>query len=139
MTELKRQDGEPERVTPPELLPVLQELAALEPIFHQPRPGTPRAELEQATVEDFWEIGASGRRYRREFVLDVLEKRAAEGRTELWHYTDYHLRELAPGLYLLTYTLVQDAGRLTQRSTIWRKAPTGWQIVFHQGTVVLQS
>jgi len=38
--------------------------------------------------------------------------------------------------YLLTYTLVQDATRVTRRATIWRRSANTWKIVYHQGTVV---
>jgi len=37
--------------------------------------------------------------------------------------------------YLFTYTLIQGE-RVTRRSTIWRRNPEGWQILFHQGTAV---
>jgi len=35
----------------------------------------------------------------------------------------------------LTYTLDQ-AGRLTRRATIWLRTNEGWQILYHQGTIV---
>ena len=69
-------------------------------------------------------------------MLDVLEARLANPVDESdWESRDFHLRELAPDVYLLTYTLRQGE-RLTRRSTIWRRADAGWKIVFHQGTVV---
>jgi hypothetical protein len=45
------------------------------------------------------------------------------------------LRRLGPDTYLLTYTLDQ-AGRRTRRSTIWRRSEDGWQILYHQGTII---
>jgi hypothetical protein len=33
------------------------------------------AHFENITTADFWEVGASGRRYRREDVLPELERR----------------------------------------------------------------
>jgi hypothetical protein len=33
-------------------------------------------------TDDFWEVGASGRRYGREFVLDELEARHARAHAE---------------------------------------------------------
>jgi hypothetical protein len=127
---------EPDLVTPPHLLPVLDELRRREPIFHHPGFGTERADYARMTAEDFREIGASGQRYSRDHVLDVLEARRSEPVDESdWESRDFHVRELAPDAYLLTYTLRQGA-RLTRRSTIWRRAGGGWQIVFHQGTVV---
>lgn len=36
---------------------------------------------------------------------------------------------------LATYQLAQGE-RLTRRASIWRETPSGWQIVYHQGTVM---
>jgi hypothetical protein len=36
---------------------------------------------------------------------------------------------------LFTYTL-READRVTRRATIWQAAPTGWRILYHQGTIV---
>src|SRR5665213_635146 len=55
-------------VTSPELLAVLEELKLREPIFHHPEFGTTRQDYEAMTDPQFWEVGASGRRYSREFV-----------------------------------------------------------------------
>lgn len=127
---------EPDLVTPPHLVAVLDELRRREPIFHHPEFGTERTDYARMTAEDFWEIGASGQRYSREYVFDVLDaRRAAPVDESDWETRDFHCRELAPDVYLLTYTLRQG-NRLTRRSTIWRRAGGDWQIVFHQGTVV---
>ena len=127
---------EPDLATPLHLRDVLDELRRREPIFHHPGCGTSRADYMRMTVDDFWEIGASGQRYSRGFVLDVLEARLANPANESgWESRDFHVRELAPNVYLLTYTLRQGE-RLTRRSTIWQRADGDWQIVFHQGTVI---
>ncbi|HVU81623.1 MAG TPA: DUF4440 domain-containing protein [Rhodanobacteraceae bacterium] len=127
---------EPDLATPPHLQEVLDELRRREPIFHHPGFGTSRADYMRMTTDDFWEIGASGQRYSRAFVLDVLEARLTNPVDESdWESRDFHVREIAPDVYLLTYTLRQGE-RLTRRSTIWRRADGGWKIVFHQGTVV---
>jgi hypothetical protein len=125
---------EPKLVTRREERAVLEELRELEPIFHRPQYLDPRA-LEQLVAEDFWEIGASGRRYSRQYVLKTLSARAAKGMTDDWETSDFHCRALAPDVYLLTYTLLQGE-RLTRRATLWQRAPSGWKILFHQGTVV---
>jgi hypothetical protein len=88
------------------------------------------------TTEDFWEIGASGRRYSRTEVLDTLEKRHAAPHPDVWETKDFACRRLAPNVYLLTYTLIQDKIRRTRRSTIWQRTHDCWKIVFHQGTLV---
>ena len=121
--------------TDPKLLDVLAELRRREPIFHRPEFGTTRAELEMMVDGDFWEVGASGRRYTRKHTLEVLEKRTGTLDEELWETTDFRCQELAADLYLLTYTLRQGE-RITRRSTIWRRSTEGWKVVFHQGTIV---
>ena len=127
---------EPILSTAPELKEILAELSQLEPIFHWPPAQMSREALEKMTTEDFWEVGASGRRFAREFVFDVLEQRRAAPQSNIWEITDLHCRKLAAEVYLLTNTLLQDNVRLTRRSTIWQRTAEGWQIVYHQGTVV---
>ncbi len=130
---------EPKLVTAPELAGVLAELSRLEPIFHWPPKDMSLAALQKMTVDDFWETGASGRRYAREFVFDVLAKRMARPQPDEWQISDLYCRKLAEDVFLLTYTLLQDNTRLTRRSTIWQRATNGWKIVYHQGTVVQQA
>ena len=125
--------------TDAELANVLAELIRREPIFHRPEFGTTRADFERMTTVDFWEIGASGTRYTRAYVLDVLEERHASPHTDIWETSDFECRRLADDLYLLTYTLLQDNQRLTRRSTIWLRTMEGWKIEYHQGTVVQEA
>jgi len=127
---------EPTLATAPELQEVLAELSAQEPIFHRPELGTSRADFERMTVEDYWETGASGRRYSRQAVLDGLEERFSAPHDDVWETRDFYCRRLGPETYLLTYTLLQDKQRLTRRATIWRRTADGWKIVYHQGTIV---
>jgi len=60
---------EPALATPSELEGMLADLSRREPIFHRPEFGTSRADFERMTAEDYWETGASGRRYSRQSVL----------------------------------------------------------------------
>ena len=66
---------EPTLATDPALRSVLDELVSREPIFHRPEWGTTRAHFESMTMPDFWEVGASGRRYSRDYVLAELVRR----------------------------------------------------------------
>lgn len=128
--------AEPKLETDPELAEILRELSAREPIFHRAEFGVSREDFERMTVEEFWEIGASGRRYSRNFVLDEMEKRYAADHEDVWETSEFHCRRLTEDVFLLTYTLVQDDTRVTRRSTIWQRTAEDWKIVFHQGTVV---
>lgn len=127
---------EPSLTADPALAAVLDELISREPIFHRPEFGATRADFQNMTAPDFWEVGASGRRYSREYVLDTLEKRYAHPTSDVWETSDFHCRKLAEDVYLLTYTLLQNHERRTRRSTIWQHTLTGWKIIYHQGTVV---
>jgi hypothetical protein len=126
---------EPTRITKIRLMPVQDELSAREPIFHRPEHGTKRADFELMTDAEFWEVGASGRRYSRTHILDILEERVAQSIEENWETQDFFCQEIAPDTYLLTYTLLQGS-RTTRRATLWRRTSGGWRIVYHQGTIV---
>ena len=86
--------------------------------------------------DGFWEIGASGRCYSREFILEELERRRHYPIEDVWEARDFLFRELASDVFLLTYTLIQNKIRMTRRSTLWQRTEVGWKILFHQGTIV---
>ena len=119
----------------PANLDVLNELIKREPLFHRPEFGTTRRDFENMTIETFWEVGASGRRYSRKYVIDTLELRHSQPHEDIWETRDFHCLEIALDNYLITYTLIQGE-RVTRRSTIWRRCASDWKIVYHQGTIV---
>ena len=121
--------------TSPRVLAVLEELKLREPIFHHAEFGTTRRDYENMTDVEFWEVGASGRRYSREFVLHTLENRTPDPEESKWLTRDFQCREIAVDNYLITYTLFQGP-RVTRRATLWRRAPEGWKVLYHQGTIV---
>ena len=122
--------------TIPELEAMLLELRSREPIFHTSGFGRTLDDFKRSTAADFWEVGASGRRYSREFILEMRKRDALLDAEEAgWKSSEFALRQLGPDCFLLTYTLDQ-AGRLTRRATIWERAAEGWRIVYHQGTIV---
>ncbi|WP_432488653.1 nuclear transport factor 2 family protein [Kineococcus sp. SYSU DK018] len=126
---------DPDAPTAPSLLPVLEELRAREPIFHRPELGTSAEDLERQMAPDFFEIGASGRRYSRSYVQEVLSNRYAAGGEDPWQTSQFHCRQIGPDTYLLTYTLHQGQ-RVTRRVTVWRRGEQSWQVLYHQGTPV---
>ena len=136
-------DCPPEFLTEPQYSDVLNELMQREPIFHHPEFGTTRQDFEHMTDSAFWEVGASGRRYSREYVLAEVVKRYDDSEyrgihsapENTWQTKDFHCREIAPDNYLLTYTLIQ-AERVTRRATLWQYSSSRWQILYHQGTIV---
>jgi hypothetical protein len=132
-----RPSSEPELTTDPRLRPILEELRAREPIFHRPELGTTPSDFTAQMAEDFWEIGASGRRYSRAFVLATLIERWSQPHDDPWETSDFQCRQVGEATYALTYTLRQGE-RMTRRLTLWRKVQGVWKILFHQGTLVAE-
>lgn len=117
------------------LADVSRELAAREPIFHRPEFGITREDFERMLTEEFREVGASGQAYTREFVLDTLEQRHRKPVLEDLTVSEFRCQRIADNLYLATY-LLDQAGRLSRRATLWRRSGADWKIVYHQGTLV---
>lgn len=121
--------------TDSDLLPVLEELRRNEPIFHTPAFGGSIADFDRWMDPGYWEVGASGRRYSREFLLKHLEENPPVLASEAgWESFDYACRRVGPDTFLMTYVLRQG-DRLTRRATLWQRRGAGWSILYHQGTV----
>ena len=117
---------------------ILEELKSREPIFHRPEFGTTRADFDALMVDGYFEIGASGKRYEKDFILDMLEERYSKPIEEDLVASDFECVELGGDNYLITYNLVQNKVRKTHRATLWKKVDDDWKIVYHQGTIILE-
>jgi hypothetical protein len=119
-----------------ELLPILEELRRREPIFHTAEFGSSIADYDRNMAPDYWEVGASGKQYSREFILRSLDGKSPAYADALgWETWDHAVRPLGSNTYLMTYVLKQGT-RITRRATIWQKGTDGWSILYHQGTLV---
>jgi hypothetical protein len=79
------------------LLPILEVLRRREPIFHTLAFATSPADYERATAPDYWEVGASGRRYSRNFILQELYTAQPPLADSLgWQSWDRAVRQLGP-------------------------------------------
>ena len=117
---------------------VLNDLKQREPIFHHPnRYGKNREDIELMMVDDYWEVGASGRIYKKEEIIETLLDRYHDPNfIDDWATDNFNCRKIAESNYLLTYDLIQDKVRKTRRATLWRWTGNNWVIVYHQGTVI---
>ena len=129
---------EPTRKTRPDLIGIQKELIRREPIFHHPEHGTTRQAFEAITAEEFWETGASGRRYSRDYLIDTVLQRYAVAQQDPWETHDFYCQEISVDHYLLTYTLHQGP-RVSRRATLWRRLEDRWVAVYHQGTLAAES
>jgi hypothetical protein len=114
---------------------ILTQLLPLEPVFHTVAFGLDPSGRARRMAPGYWEIGASGRCYTREFILQMDPAHFVDAETAGWRVTDHALMPLDPDTYLLTYRL-QQGERLTRRATIWQRILDDWQILYHQGTIV---
>jgi hypothetical protein len=88
--------------------------------------------LRSLLAADFFEIGASGRVWNRDQVIEAVPGEAAFT-ASIEHFA---VQPLASGVALTTYRLVITSGgaRPTLRSSIWVHREGRWQLLFHQGT-----
>lgn len=131
---------EPNLITQSKLMGILEELKKLELMFHHPKLNDSYLNFNQLIDAEFWEVGASGKKYNREYVLNIVTERfhnSNDAQNNSWESKDFHCLEIAPDNYLLTYTLIQEKEkRTTRRASLWRREKEKWKIIYHQGTIV---
>jgi hypothetical protein len=91
--------------------------------------------LNAVLADEFEEVGASGNVFGKAHVLERLPTEDGIRR----EMQDPQVRQVAPGVLLVTYRVVRTHGStVTQslRSSLWRNNAGNWQMVFHQGTAL---
>ncbi|HQT90569.1 MAG TPA: DUF4440 domain-containing protein [Candidatus Kryptobacter bacterium] len=90
--------------------------------------------MDRVLSPDYFEFGRSGRIYTREEVIN-LPPQEIKARLPL---RDFRVHPLTDDVALVTYISEVVSGELLvgNRSSLWVRTPSGWQIVFHQGTPV---
>lgn len=87
---------------------------------------------EKVFAPDFFEFGRSGRVYSRKQAIrtDALPIKAQLPLLNL------KIKQIGSSAALVTYqSVVQyDTLERANRSSLWLRTPTGWQLQFHQGT-----
>jgi hypothetical protein len=86
-------------------------------------------------AEDFVEFGASGRRWNRQQIVDLLAVEEFSPPS----MENFACRLIADGVALATYKAVRTdpltgSRSVSLRSSIWTKESAGWLLRFHQGT-----
>ena len=93
--------------------------------------------LAPLLADEFVEFGSSGRAYNKKQILFALRKQIP-GRLTI---EEFRVREISPAAALVTYRArAESADHKTEksslRSSVWVQRENGWQMIFHQGTVV---
>jgi hypothetical protein len=124
-------------MSPNDLIPeaVAVHLRALEASLLDPAVRRDGQRVAEQLADDFAEIGASGRLWTREAILDLLATEDFAPPS----IEDFSCRQLAEGVVLATYRTVRT-DPVTQeciptlRSSIWTIEDGVWKMRFHQGT-----
>jgi hypothetical protein len=82
------------------------------------------AQIAALLADDFVEIGSSGRIYDKDQIIGQLQQESGE--ESLRTVSDFAARELADGLILVTYRIIESR---TVRSSIWKRTNSEWRMV----------
>ncbi|RDL51221.1 hypothetical protein BLJAPNOD_02353 [Ensifer sp. M14] len=117
----------------------IDEIRALEEALHRPEVRRSRTAVEALLAQGFVEFGASGTRYHRAEMIELLceeDDTPADGVLEA---TDFALTPISPDAVLLIYRTVRKGSdgseKRALRSSIWKRNAGRWQMLFHQGTL----
>ena len=108
--------------------PDATEVIALELALLRPDRRGDREFLEAVLHPDFTELGASGRHWHRQQLIEAL---LAEVGVDPPEVTELAVQPLAADAILLTYRTPS-----ARRSSVWLRTAGRWQLRFHQGTPV---
>jgi hypothetical protein len=91
--------------------------------------------MDELFAEDFCEFGRSGKIYERSEML-LGRSGLCEIKAKL-PLRDFRVRALSADIVQVMYVSEVHSGSKLEtgnRSSIWRREPTGWKLCFHQGT-----
>lgn len=100
----------------------------------QPQVRASAGKLEELLHPDFYEFGASGRRWARPEIIQALAGERPQAGEANATAEDITGVRLADDVVHVTYLSRRDQ-RAARRSSIWLRTDTGWRIYFHQGTL----
>ena len=112
-------------------------IKALENELLQPEVRKSKERLNELIGDNFMEIGASGKNYNKQDILNKLPQQA-ENKLAL---KDFNAIEISPDTILATYQVEKESedkkGKtISSRSSIWQNKDGKWKIIFHQGTLL---
>ena len=110
-----------------------EHIRRLEEQLLKPEVRTSPEKLGLLLTDDFLEIGSSGRTYDKKQIIATLQGESEFG----YSLQDFQVKQLSPDTALATYRLEtrQEAKVTSLRSSIWVRGESGWQLMFHQGTL----
>ena len=89
--------------------------------------------LLKLLAPDFIEVGASGRQWDRDSILELLDQESTDDNAVPIEFHDLRGRVIAPGVIQVSWDSRQG-GRRARRTSLWCEREGGWQQIHHQGT-----
>jgi hypothetical protein len=119
---------------------VTEELLELEKKLVDPELRRTPERLAPLLADEFIEFGSSGHAYDKKRILFLL-RRQVPARLFI---EEFRVLEISDSAALVTYRTCTESTRVTAsryslRSSLWVLRDGGWQIMFHQGTMVPES
>ena len=108
-----------------------EELSRLEIELVSPETRANVGRLAELIHDRFEEIGASGRIYNKDELLESLPKQPGP----TYELSSFRFEEIGEDHVLLKYES-RVAGKRALRSSIWVKESGSWKLLHHQATVV---
>ena len=92
--------------------------------------------LNSLLAENFYEIGSSGRTYKKADILDRLPK-SPYIEINAMEFTAVKIAKNLVQLRFKTKTASEDGTHLISfRSSIWKKFDESWKLIYHQATIL---
>ncbi|MBJ7472099.1 MAG: DUF4440 domain-containing protein [Solirubrobacteraceae bacterium] len=112
----------------------LADLVELEHVLLDPQIRADPDRVRSLLHEDFEEVGASGRHWHRDAIVDALAGEPGHGHET--SQVDAHF--VTPDAVLITYAArtLDEHHRVSRRSSLWIRDAHGWALRYHQGTPV---
>ncbi|AVM01410.1 DUF4440 domain-containing protein [Gordonia iterans] len=112
--------------------PTLEAVLALERELQTPECRRDRARLDEILSDDFAEIGATGRVWHRDDLIEAISGKSNSSRAPL-QMEDLKAQHITDDVVLVNW--VSRRGLHTaRRSSLWRLTDGRWRLVRHQGT-----
>jgi hypothetical protein len=106
-------------------------IEALEKQLLSPIVRKSKKQLNMLLDKTFKEIGRTGVIYNK---MDILDSLPYEDTRE-FIIKNFETNPLTSDVILINYISIEESESV-RRSSIWKKNDSGWQIIFHQGTVI---
>lgn len=112
---------------------IRRQLMELETALLQTAVRASAARLDALLADGFREVGASGRVFGKHEVLTRLPDESGV----VFMAEQMEVQMLGTDYALVTYRAIRSAEGVDQaslRSSLWRREPSGWRMLYHQGT-----